>query len=298
MKNIIKSLGIIIFIAMLQFMVYALVLDPIITAWGASENEIAMPMTGDNLMPSIVSTRAITITASKSDVWQCLMQLGAGKCDFYSYDFIERLIGSHLPENKLNKLEYKELNVGDVVRSSVNSNDSIIAYDFPVRYIEQGKTIVLENWGTFLLQEKNTKQTRLIIRTQFTEQNNLRLAAADFIIMPLHYIMERRMLTGIKERVETGGRIPLSIAGDILWFLGVILSGICIAVLIFRERGIRSVLLPSVLSILWLLVLFTVKPTPVYSVNLFLVIFLINIFDNRTINYNKTDSKKLKKQVA
>ena len=55
MSNLIKSLLIIILITLLQLAIYALFLKPIITTWGASRQEVTMPMAGDNLTLTIPS---------------------------------------------------------------------------------------------------------------------------------------------------------------------------------------------------------------------------------------------------
>ncbi len=70
MSNVIKSLGIIFFMLLLQLSAYHFFLKPIITTWGASEKEVSMPMAGDDKALTIASTRAILINAPKSEtIW-------------------------------------------------------------------------------------------------------------------------------------------------------------------------------------------------------------------------------------
>ncbi len=56
----------------------------------------------------------------------------------------------------------------------------------------------------------NSRKTRLIIRTQEVESQNQWLKVANYLAVPLHFIMERRTLMGIRARVEAGEDIRLS----------------------------------------------------------------------------------------
>ena len=100
-------------------------------------------------------------------------------------------------------------------------------------YVKPEETFVLDKWGTFLLKEVNSRQTRLIIRTQKVASSNPWLKAANYIAVPLHFIMERRTLMGIKARVEAGEKVQLSQREDIFWFSGIVLSGLLIYFLVF-----------------------------------------------------------------
>ena len=272
MCNLIKSILIIVFIALLQLSTYDLFLKPIITTWGASEQEVFMSMAGDDKALTITSTRAILINSSKSDVWKWLIQLGADRGGFYSYEFIEKSMGYETRHQDLIKPEFKKIAVGDLIRGSIDEKHSIIPYNFRVLYVKPEETFVLDKWGTFLLKEVNSRQTRLIIRSQEAENSNPWLKAANYIAVPLHYIMERRTLMGIKARVEAGENIPLSQSEDIFWFSGIVLSGFLIVLLIFRGRGIiQGIIIPFVFSSCWLFSLLIFDPIPLYSIGLLLV---------------------------
>ena len=59
--------------------------------WGATDDEVAAAMPGDELVPSsqFTATRALTIDAPPSDVWPWLTQVGIGRAGFYSYDWLD-----------------------------------------------------------------------------------------------------------------------------------------------------------------------------------------------------------------
>src|SRR5947209_14514147 len=63
--------------------------------WGATDEEIASAMPGDDLVaePDLTATRGITIRRPAVDVWPWIVQLGQGRGGFYSYDLLENLVG-------------------------------------------------------------------------------------------------------------------------------------------------------------------------------------------------------------
>ena len=74
---------------------YILFARPWHLRWGASAHECGMSLPGDDLImrPDLTATRAITVRASAGQVWPWIAQLGQGRGGFYSYDFLENLVG-------------------------------------------------------------------------------------------------------------------------------------------------------------------------------------------------------------
>lgn len=272
MSNIEESFLILLLIFFIQLIVYIIFLQPLILTWGASENEKKMPLVGDNSAPYIRSTRAISINAPVSEVWKWLIQLGADRGGFFSYAFIEKALGYETRNADNIVPEFQEMKVGRIVPGSLDESKSIIKYNFPVVYVEPGTSFVLKGWGAFVLKKLNTKQTRLIVRTHGRELPDLMSKIGDFFETPLHYIMERRMLMGIKARAEAGSGVKLSSTLDILWLLGVALSGIGIFIIVLMGRGIQCVLLPVIYGIIWLWPLLVSEPKPIYSMILLFIV--------------------------
>jgi len=79
-----------------------------------------------------------------------------------------------------------------------------------ITYFDPPRTMVLENWGAFVLQPESDRRTRLLIRTRMGGPDapvwgaGLTFAAFE---LP-HFIMQRRMMLGIKERAERVHRAP------------------------------------------------------------------------------------------
>lgn len=269
-----KSFMILIFIISLQLIIYAVFLRPMILTWGATENEVTVKLTGDNIAPCISSTRAITINAPSADVWKWLVQFGADRGGFYSYTFIEHLCGYYTDNSIQIVPEFQEMKVGRIVPSSLSDSE----LNWRVLSVNPGKSFVLEGWGPFVLKQIDSKTTRLIVRTHGWEINSIATLLSTITIEPLHYIMERRMMMGFKARAEAGEGVRLSSIPDILWFLSVLLSFIGIVLMILMNRDIQSVLLSAFFGILWLWPVLILEPQPVYSIILLLSIIAAMIW--------------------
>ncbi|MEW6262830.1 MAG: hypothetical protein AB1641_07110 [Thermodesulfobacteriota bacterium] len=284
MNKAIRFALIVLCIICLQLIVGITVIKPLIFTWGSTDQEITMSMPGDHLAPFISSTRSVTISAPISEVWDWLIQLGSDRGGFYSYWFIERPLGYKFRAQNRIEPEFKDMKVGRIIRTSLDPSKSVIEYNFPVVAVDPGKSYVLKGWGCFLLNEIDSKQTRLIVRTHGQPLSSLGDHLEYFIMMPLHYLMERRMLMGIKARAEAGPGMEFSSTYDIMWLTGICLSLISTIGLLIIDRQLKVTLLAILYSILWLWILFILDPIPTYSMILFMVL-MINLgwlFKTRT----------------
>ena len=84
------------------------------TRWGATGEEVAAPMPGDELIERahLVATRAVMIDAPAELVWQWLGQVGFGRAGFYSVDLIDNLGRRSASELRP---EWQHSSVGDIV---------------------------------------------------------------------------------------------------------------------------------------------------------------------------------------
>jgi len=252
-----------------QIVIYHCFIRPKITTWGASKKEAFMSMAGDSKALINKSTRVISIAANKCVVWRWLIQLGADRCGFFSYYFIERALGYKTRHQDKIEPEFNTIKVGDTVRGSVDEASSLIPYNFRVLDVEPEERLVLENWGTFLLQPVNQQETRLIIRTRENKPDSFFAVWISYIMLAFHYIMERRTLIGIKARIESKSGKPFSQKQDVLWFFGIVLSEIFICLLPFISKSMSfGVVIAMLLSLAWLACLFLCKPSSWYSLSL------------------------------
>jgi hypothetical protein len=84
--------------------------------WGATDEEIARPLPGDDLIADskLDSTHAIAIHAPAEQIWPWLAQAGyGGRAGFYSYDALERRFGAR-DTDRLNP-DLPALTSGDTV---------------------------------------------------------------------------------------------------------------------------------------------------------------------------------------
>jgi hypothetical protein len=188
---------------------YVLRIRPWHIRWGATDEEVGERLPGDELVerPNVAATHAITIDAPVEEVWPWLVQIGQDKGGFYSYSWLENLVGCRLRNADRIMPEYQQLGVGDTVRLHPQ------APPLPVLICQPPRTLVLGNnidrpgtWG-FYLKGLDGGGTRLVIRGRGDWGPGLpgRLLAR-VVFEPAHFVMERKMMLGIKGRAESHGR--------------------------------------------------------------------------------------------
>jgi hypothetical protein len=183
--------------------------------WGATDEEIAASQPGDELISdaNVTATRAITIRRSPEIVWPWIAQLGQGRGGFYSYDFLENLLGFDIHSTDRVVSEWQQLEVGDEVRLAPTAC-------LKVAILEPGRALVLQGslpiarrapfdstWA-FILCEQPDGTTRLLSR----ERYGYKRWWAPMVVEPtqaISLVMSRKMLLGIRERSE---RTPVSAA--------------------------------------------------------------------------------------
>ena len=268
MSRVSNTLLLLAIVVLLNAVLYAALARPFILQWGATAKEAGEVLPGDELAPFASSTRAITINAPRGEVWKWLVQLGGDRGGFYSYTILENLLG-YDNDNVINIVpEFQEMNLGRIVPSTPPPYSDSSKEVWKVVQVEPGRAFVLQGWGAFVLREAGPAQTRFIVRTHGWDTPTLTDKIAYFFAMPLHFLMERRMLLGIKARAEAGPGAPLSPLADYLWLGGVFLSALGILALIVLARGSWQALAPVVFSTLWLGTCLVAAPRPVYALTL------------------------------
>jgi hypothetical protein len=174
---------------------YLLAIRPWLRRWGATDDEMERRLPGDELVPdpAIDSTWSVTINAPAEDVWPWLAQIGQDRGGFYSYEWLENLAGCELRNADRIHPEWQQRAVGEIVPLHPTLG-------LPVAYFEPGRTLVLDGWGPFVVEPIDDKRTRLISRSRVPK--GWGAVSYSLLLEIPHFVMQRKMLLGIKERVE------------------------------------------------------------------------------------------------
>jgi hypothetical protein len=193
---------------------YLLFIRPWHLRWGANDEELRRSMPGDDEIqqPLYTTTRAVTINAQPAEIWPWLVQMGYQRGGLYSYDWLDRLFGI-LDRPSADRIipEFQHLQVGDVIPlgagpswpvKAIEPKQSLLIRLSDPQYPESGVTWV---WALYPLDEK---QTRLVSRVRGRLPLTLGGSFILFLLEPTGFIMERKMLLGIKQRAEqSSGRV-------------------------------------------------------------------------------------------
>ena len=212
--------------------VYFLLVRPWHLNWSVTEEEAHGPLPYDHLVPRPVAqiTHAITINAPTDEVWKWLVQLGQGRGGMYSYDWLENLADLDMHSTEEIVPELQDLEVGDLVRLAPERMGAEAG--LRVAAIEPGRALVLHqpadpesgcphdredpdlenyygwNW-VFVLEEVDPDTTRLIVRSRVDGRPRYLIRTFYTLLLEFpHFVMERRMLKGIKRRAERAPAAP------------------------------------------------------------------------------------------
>lgn len=178
--------------------------------WGATDDELIRPMLLDDRIanPRVQTTMAISIAAPPEAVWPWLVQVGdPPRAGYYSYTWIERLIGMDIENSRQILPQFQSVSVGDVL----DKNGTMI-----VQAVEPGRFLVLgppdmwfrSTWA-FGVYPDGSGGSRLVTRVRAGWSWLAMLRHTPPIFWPMYllidpgaFIMERKMLKEIKRLAE------------------------------------------------------------------------------------------------
>jgi hypothetical protein len=182
--------------------------------WGATAEEAAVALPGDELVPdpAVNTTLAVTVAAPPGEVWAWLAQIGQNRGGMYSYDWLENLIGLHIHSTHDIREEWQHLAAGDrVVVVPEGYGPMSAGYAFTVARVDPPRALVLRQappehpWNgvwSFHVVPVGQERCRLLARSRTEVAPQLGLRLATRIGEPITLVMTRRMLHGIKARAE------------------------------------------------------------------------------------------------
>jgi hypothetical protein len=146
-----------------------------------------------------------------------LVQIGQGRAGFYSFDVLENSLGLGIHSADRILPQFQGLRVGDTIPlepegggytvAEIEPNHHLVLFSDGSGDAELDRVFRQANaastW-TFLLKESAAERTRLIVR--WRARWELLRSPVPFLIGlvlgPVEFIMEQKMMRGIKERVE------------------------------------------------------------------------------------------------
>ena len=164
---------------------------------------------GDDLIatPDLTATRAITVRASADQVWPWIAQLGQGRGGFYSYDFLENLVGCDIHSADRIIPGWQDIKVGDEVRLAPAAGLTLSLWSRADRWF----SAVGLRWGPLRL--PTTSPGRGCSTTSRTGHRGCSYVkdtptpgrGRRFLLEPaeaVSFVMSQKMLRGIRDRAE------------------------------------------------------------------------------------------------
>ena len=196
---------------------YRRVLGPWQRRWGATDAEVGAALPGDAFVaePAAQTTRAVAVRALREEVWSWVVQVGADRGGFYSYDWVENLfrLGIHSADDVVPAWQHRA--VGDLVHA-----DAAGSAGWYVMQVLPGEALVLKTadvaharpmsrdegvrWEflwTFVVRDAGHGTSRLLVRERVAYGSRL-TAALMAPVGVVSFVMTRKMMLGIRDRAE------------------------------------------------------------------------------------------------
>jgi len=160
-------------------------------------------MPGDHLLPRAQhrSTRALSIAATPEEVWPWLVQVGCGRAGWYADDLLDNF-GRPSAREVIPELQHLEVGqwLPMLLKPSEKTSFIVDCFVRPQWMLWRCRS---RSWAWRLVPSADG-QTRLISRLHTFYDWRRPLTPVTMLLMEFgDYAMMRRMLCGIKERVET-----------------------------------------------------------------------------------------------
>jgi len=178
----------------------------ILETWGATREEIASAVVGDDLCPKarIVATRCITIAAPPEEVFPWLRQMGFGRAGWYSYDWIDNL--GRKSATRI-EAELQTLTSGGILPGGPADFEAVVV-DPPralvMRLAQKGSASKRVNFVLAYELRDCPEGTRLVTRMRARIDAPGGPIIEKLFLAPGDGIMLRRQLLNVARRAESG----------------------------------------------------------------------------------------------
>jgi hypothetical protein len=202
--------------------------------WGATSAEVARRWPGDDLIqrPRSRAVRAVTVKAPPERIWPWIMQVGRDRGGFYSYTWLENLIGADIHNVYRLIPGFPERQVGDTVWMGPPDRFGGQARMVVAKVVRERALVLVmpadaepartegrarEGVWSFALDPITEHQTRLVMLSLAAAAPSPSRRLADVVFWePAHFVMERRMMLTIKglAELEAAATIPREVGGS------------------------------------------------------------------------------------
>ena len=187
--------------------------------WGLDRATAERTYPGDELVsePRWMWTHGVEIDAPPEAVWPWVAQIGADRGGFYSYQWLENLAGCEVKNAERVHPEW-ELRAGDALRLhprvppleivNVDRGRAIVAYGRPdERARAEGRPWASVTW-LFFVEPLPNGRSRFISRFRSDSSDDLasRIQLGPWVTESVGFVMDRKMLLGVKARAERTAR--------------------------------------------------------------------------------------------
>lgn len=186
--------------------------------WGLSADDAARSYPGDERTgdPRWMWTHAVEIDAPAAAVWPWVAQIGADRGGFYSYQWLENVAGCEVQNAEVIHPEW-QVKAGDglrlhpqlppleVVQVDPGRNFLAVGASDPAARAA-GRPWMTCTW-LFAVEPLGAERCRFVSRYRVACSDDLvtRLQFGPALVEPIGFVMDRRMLLGVKERAERAG---------------------------------------------------------------------------------------------
>ncbi len=245
--------------------------NALIPAFGAEPGELGQTLPGDELLanPIIYWQHAMTIDARPEEVWPWIIQMGDTRGGFYSYMFVEQLIGGAGLYHNADRVHPEWQS--PPARQGIIGDWVVIREYRPNQYMLSEATEAMGGLGwTWLWHIRSTAddRTRLLIHMRIQAPPGMNTGAigsgggeALKVFMNLGgFIMERNMMTGLKARAEGGTEPGFIEPLEILLWLATLAVGVVAAVRFITRPAWQLPLAVGLAAVIALFVLTFLQP--------------------------------------
>ena len=172
--------------------------------WGATPDEIAGPVVGDELCPDarVIATRCITLPTPPTEVFPWLRQMGFRRAGWYSYDWLDNL--GRRSATRIHD-EWQDVVTGSHVPAGPMSFDAAIV-EPPLAFVLRvgmGDTSKRRVQFTLAYELRTIPEgTRLVSRVRIRVNVPGGQLLERFVLGPGDGVMVRKQLLNLKKRLS------------------------------------------------------------------------------------------------